>query len=138
MDRIDFESFWLGCPGFADVFVRRETSQCFEATAKIVCADKVVEVRFELLMVVVMVSFDGGILDGPVHSFDLTIGPRVLDLCQSVFNSILVASHVKHMGHVPRSWAIGITRRKGELDAVVRENSVDFVRDGCDKIDEEG
>ena len=114
MDRIDFESFWLGCPGFADVFVRRETSQCFEATAKIVCADKVVEVRFELLMVVVMVSFDGGILDGPVHSFDLTIGPGMFQFGETVLNSVARTDAVKEQRK-----SVFVLGTVGKLDAVI-------------------
>ena len=40
---------------------------------------------------------------------------------------------MKHMGHVPGRWAIGVTRRKRELNAVIGEHGVNFVRSGFNK-----
>lgn len=44
------------------------------------------EVRGQLSMTVVMVALDRGFLDRPVHSFDLAVGPGMLDLGQPVLN----------------------------------------------------
>jgi hypothetical protein len=45
-----------------------------------ICVDEVVEVTFELLMAIVVVSLDSGFFDGPVHSLNLAVSPRVPDL----------------------------------------------------------
>jgi len=39
----------------------------------------------------VEVAFDGGVLDGAVHSFDLAVGPRVFGLCQPMIDVVLGA-----------------------------------------------
>lgn len=78
MDRIEPELFGLDRPSFADELVGCQTFEGLEATTEVVGADKVGEMPFELFMVVVVVALDGGVLDRAVHSFHLTVCPRVL------------------------------------------------------------
>lgn len=58
MDWIEFESFGLFCPDFADVFVRRETFESFETSAVVVGVDEVCEVALELTVAVIMIALD--------------------------------------------------------------------------------
>jgi len=132
MDRIKSESFRLFCPCFGDKFVGREALQGFETPAVIVCIDEIGEVTLELPVTVVVIALDGSFLDRAVHAFDLAVGPRMLDLGKPVLDAVLTAAHVEHMGHVSGRWAIGVARRKRELNAVVGEHGVNFVRDGFD------
>jgi hypothetical protein len=67
MERIEFESFWLGSPAFAYVFVRREALQGFQPPSVTVAVDEVVKVSFELIVSIVMVAFDGRFLDPAVQ-----------------------------------------------------------------------
>lgn len=46
MDWIEFESFWLFCPDFADIFVRCQTLEGFEPSGVIVGIDQVRLVAF--------------------------------------------------------------------------------------------
>ena len=55
---------------------------------------------FELLVAVVVLAFDGGVLDRSFDAFDLAIYPGMFDLGQPVFDAVFTAAHVKHMGHV--------------------------------------
>jgi hypothetical protein len=87
---------------------------------------------------VVVIALDGGFLDGPVHAFDLAVGPRMLDFGKPMLDAVLAAAHVKHMGHVPGRWAIRVARRKRELNAVVGEHGVNFVRNGFYQRRQEG
>jgi hypothetical protein len=73
MERVQFESIWVICPDFADVLVRGQAFQGLEPSSVIVDIDEVGEVRFELLVPVVMIAFNGGFLDGSVHAFDLPV-----------------------------------------------------------------
>jgi hypothetical protein len=53
----------------------------------------------ELLMAVVVVAFDGRVLEGSVHPFDLTVGPGMVDLGEAVLDVVLAAPHGEHVCH---------------------------------------
>jgi hypothetical protein len=65
-----------------------------------------------------MAKADGGFFDRPVHSLNLAVGPRMIDLCKVMLNEVFPAAHIEHMRHVAGSRAIGIERRKSELNAI--------------------
>ena len=132
MDWIQFESFRLGSPLFADKFVWCEALEGLEAATEIVGCDEVDKVCAQLVMVIVMEAFDGRFLDGAVHPLDLTIGPGMLDLGQPMLDVVFVADPVEDV--VER---ITIAGAVGELDAIVRQHGMDGVRDGFDQIAQE-
>lgn len=93
-----------------------------------------------------MEALDGGLLDGPVHPLDLTVGPWVLGLGGAMLNVIRGAGVFEGMS--PEALAVGdrlLDQRhgrpsgagRGELDAVVGEHGVDLVGDGCDQPQQE-
>ena len=92
----------------------------------------------QLIVAVIVVAFDGSVLDGSVHSFDLSIRPGVFDLGQPVVDIIFAAAHIEHVGEIGCGRAIPVARRQGELDAIVGQDRVDFVRYGCDERFQEG
>ena len=106
--------------------------------AIVVGVDEVGEVRFELIVAIVMIALDGRFLDRPVHAFDLAIRPWMLDLGQPMFDAIFPAAHIEHMRHVSCRRAVRVARRERELDAVVGENRMDLVGDSRDQSFEEG
>jgi hypothetical protein len=138
LERIKFESFWLGSPAFADVFVRREAFQGLQPPSVVVGVDEVGKVSFELIVSIVMVALDGRFLDRAVHALDLAIGPGMLDLGQPMFDAILLAAHIKHMCRVSCRRAARVARRESELNPIVGENRVDLVGDSRDQSFEEG
>ena len=92
----------------------------------------------KLVVAVVVVPFDGGFLDRAVHSLDLTIRPGVTDFGEAMFDAVFAASHVKNVRRIASGWAIGVARRKTELDAVVRQDRVYLVGNSGNQCDEEG
>ena len=92
----------------------------------------------QLGMAVIVIAFDGGLLDCPVHPFDLAIGPGMLDFGKPVLDPVLIAAQIEHVRHTGRSRALGVSRREGELDAIVGQHGVDFVGHGFDQGDQEG
>ena len=95
---------------------------------------------------VIEVAMDGGLLDGPVHSLDLSIGPRVLWLCKPVINVVGCASILEGMAseqlalrtHLPDiCWCPALTGRIGKLNAIVSENSMDGVGNSGNQIVQE-
>lgn len=137
MEWIEPEALRFFCPLFANELVRRETLEGLQPSAEVVGVDEQVEMLFELPVAVIVKAFDGGFLDGAVHPLDLAVGPRVLDLGQTVLDAVLAAAHAEHMLHVAGSRTTGIARQKSELDPIVGENSMDLVGDGRDQGHEE-
>jgi len=117
----------------ADVLVRREAFQGLEPSSVIVSSNEVGEVALELVVTIVVIAFDCRFLDSSVHALDLTIGPRMLDLGQPMFDAVLSAAHIEHMRHESRRRSIGVARREGELNAVIGEHRVDFVGNSRDQ-----
>src|SRR5215216_4678928 len=95
--RIDPESVWLVCPGFADERVRREAPERLEASGVVVGFQKELEVRPELVVAVVVIAPDGRVFEGPVHPLDLTIGPGVIGLGEPVLDVVLRAGVLEGM-----------------------------------------
>ena len=76
---------------FADKFVWGLAPEGFEPPGEVVGVDEVLQVGSQLVVGLVEVAFDGGVLEGAVHSFDLPIGPWMLGLCQPVIDVVLGA-----------------------------------------------
>ena len=76
-------------------------------------------------MAVIVVAFYGGILDRTVHSLDLAIRPWMVGFGQSMFNPVRLADHVE--AHLSGIDGIAVSGLLCELDAVIRQNGVDFV-----------
>lgn len=56
-------------------------------------------------------------------------------LGEPVFDVVCLAGHVE--AHLARPSGVAVTRLLGELNAIVRQNSVDAVRHGCQQVFEE-
>jgi len=83
-------------------------------------------------VVIVVEALDGGILDGPVHALDLSVGPWMLNPGEPVLDAVLVADPVEDV--VESVFVAGLI---GELDAVVGQHRMDGVGSGCDEIAQE-
>src|SRR5271167_2373550 len=128
MEWVQPELILVFCPAFADVFVRREPSKGFEALREVVGSHEGLQVLTELVMALVMIAPDGGLFQRPVHPFDLTVRPGMLRLCQPVLDAIFPAAHVEHVSDIAPSGTVRVSRRESELDAVISQDRMDFVR----------
>ncbi len=95
MDWIESESFGLVCPCFANGFVGCEALERLQPARKIISGHKVFEMNCELRMIVIVVTFDGRLLDGAVHSLDLPVGPRMFGFGQAMVDVILRAGQLE-------------------------------------------
>ena len=132
VDRVQDESVGLGCPDLADVFVWCEPAECLEPAGEVVGCHEVREVRPELVMAVVVVSFDGCVLDRAVHSLDLAVGPRMVGLCEAMFDPVGLTDHVET--HGPRINGVPVPGLLGELNAIVGEDGVDLIWHGLEHV----
>lgn len=76
----------------------------------------------QLLLALLVEAFDGGVLDDPVHPFDLTTFPQMIVYCEPMFDAVCLTDHVE--AHLPRERCIPVARLLGELDAVVGQDRV--------------
>ena len=129
MDRVEIESFWFFCPAFTDELVWRQSLECFQSSSVVIGFDEVIQVLFQLFMIVVVIPFDGCFLDRPVHALNLAIGPWVFDFCQSMINIVFCTDPIKDVNA-----CIFVTGMIGELDTVVRQDYVDCIRNRFDQI----
>jgi hypothetical protein len=60
----------------------------------------------------------------PVHSHDLTIGPRVIRFGQPGFDVMTLAAPRERMAPQHSGWAITVLRQIGEWDPVVDQDHV--------------
>ena len=146
LERANFESAWVRSPGFTDELIWCEASDGFEASGEVVGIDEVLQVRSQLVVGLVEVAFDGRVLDGAVHSFDLPIGPGMFGLCQPMIDVVLGAGVFEGVRPDELSSLQGglDVRRsrtriawRGEVGSVVGENGVDLVRNGGDQAAQE-
>jgi hypothetical protein len=82
-----------------------------------------------------METFDGCVLDRPVHPFNLTIAPGMIGFRQAMFDPVRFADHVE--AHGTRPGCIAITGMISELDPIVGQDGVDPVRDDAQEMFEE-
>ena len=101
--------------------------QPLETATEVVGRYEVLEVPPELIVAVVVEAFDGGVLDGSVHPFDLTIGPGMVNAGEAVLDAMLGAAQGEHVREISSGGPVGVARREPKLDAVVGEDGVDPV-----------
>ena len=75
MDWIKFKSFRFSRPDLADVFIGRKPIEGLEPAGEVIGCHEVGKVCPQLAMVFIVEAFNGRLLDGAVHSFNLSIGP---------------------------------------------------------------
>ncbi len=109
------------------MLVGREPAQGLEPTGIIVGVDEQLQVGSELLVGLVMVALDGGVLDGSVHPLDLTVGPGMVGLGQTMLDAVLVADAIEHVPAVEGGWAGAVARGMAELHPIVGQHGVDLV-----------
>ncbi len=90
MGWIKVKSAWFDCPYFADVFARREALKGLQPPPIIAGIDEVLKMRCQLGMAIIMVPFDGSLLDRRVHPFDH--GLRRGRLCPLVQGCLILVS----------------------------------------------
>lgn len=125
---VDEKALWFVLPAFDDVFIGCESLECFESFCEVVDIQEVVQMFSELLVIFIIIAFDGGLFSCSVHAFDLTIRPRMIWFCQAVLGIIFKADAGKDMREcIPICFAVG------ELDAIVGEDRMDFIWYGRDQ-----
>jgi len=84
-------------------------------------------------------DLDRGVLDGAVHSFGLTVRPRVIGLRQLVLDVVLDADAIKEVRAEPGpSGAMTVLRQIGEGHSVVGQDGVDAGGEGGHHVAHEG
>lgn len=91
----------------------------------------------ELVVAVVMIAFDGCLLDRPIHSLDLAICLGMLRFGQPMLDAVPPACPVKQVAAEPGGWSVSVLGDISELDAVVGQHCVYCVRNSGDQCFQE-
>lgn len=121
MDGVDSESLRFRCPSFADELVRREALERLQSSPEVVGDDEVGKMLFQLRVIVVVEALDGGVLDGSVHAFNLSVRPGMFELCEPVLDVVLVADPIEDVVE-----SVFVADLIGELDTVAPTEGVSF------------
>jgi diguanylate cyclase (GGDEF)-like protein len=92
----------------------------------------------ELAMRVVVIAPDGCLFERPVHSLDLTVGPRMVGLGEAMIDVVLAADTIEHVQPVASGRAGSMLNAVTELDAIIGEDGVYPVGDSlyqrCEEV----
>lgn len=143
MEWVEDESFGLGSPAFADELVWRQAFEGLQSSPEVVGADKVGEMPFELVVVVVVEAFNGCVLDRAVHAFDLAIRPRMLrfgcpvldaERRAGIFEGVRPDGFALRQGFDNERCCRSARTGRSEMGAIIGQHDVDLVRHGFDKM----
>src|SRR3981189_2550365 len=109
-------------PEFADGFVGCEAAKGLESPSEVVGCDEIRQVRFELFVGVIEERIVGAFLGGPVHPFDLSVGPGMVGLGQTVADVMTKTDYMEVRSAAAHSQFSSVSGQIGELDSVVGEH----------------
>ena len=132
MDRVQGESIRLLSPDLADILVRCEPVEGLKPAREIVGRHEVRKVRAQLVMAVVVEAFDGRLLDGAVHPFDLPVGPWMVGFGQPVLNPVGLTDHVET--HGAGISGVPVPGLLSELNSVVSQDGMNLIRHGIEHM----
>ena len=126
------EEFRLCLAFFPDELGWREALERLEPSGMVVSVDEQIKVPAQLLVVIIEISFDGGVLDRAVPALDLTaiqensppdcflifMAPRVVGFGQAVLDRVGVADHVEAVHAELCRPAVPVPRLIRDRDAV--------------------
>jgi hypothetical protein len=127
MDWVECKSVGVVGPEFADVFVGGEALQRLETPCEVVGCDEIGQMPLKVIVGVVEVAFDRGFFDGSIHPLDLTVGPGMIRLGESMPDAMDAAGSVEGMSAEAGRWPLSVPGQVRELDSVIGEYRVDAI-----------
>ena len=86
---------------FAEELVGGEAVKGLQSPGEVVGGDEVGEMPNELIVEFVVISLDGRVFDCPIHPLDLSIGPRMIELGQLMFDPVLTTGAAEGVAAEP-------------------------------------
>jgi len=93
--------------------VRCQAAEGFEPPGEIIGRQKIREVLTQLLVAFVVVALHSCLLERPVHSLDLPIGPRMVWLGQPMFDAMMLTGPQEGVAAQHRGGAFAVLRQMG-------------------------
>ena len=129
---IDDKTIGLCWPALTHLFIGGEALQGFESLGKVISHEKIVEMFFELPVVLVVGCVHCGLFERAIRPLFLPVGPGMIRLRKAVFNTIVMAHTTKDM-----SECIAVSLPVCELNAVISQNCVNPIRHRSHEVTEE-
>ena len=129
----------VGFPGVTNALEGRFPLQRLEMFGEVVGSDEAEDMGFQAVDCLVVEDPDSCFLDGSVHPLGLTVGPGVIRLRQSVFDTMLKTYTIEDVRpEEAAGWALAVARQIGECHSVVGEHLVYLIGKCGDDVSEEG
>jgi hypothetical protein len=129
MVRIYGKACWLFVPALPDVFIGGESVQRLEALGEAIGHQEGIEVFLEVPVGLVVRLLHGGLFEGTVQAFHLTIGPGMVGLGQPMVNAILLTEAIQDLGE-----RVYIALAVGELATVIGQHRMDLGGHGGNQV----
>ena len=121
--RVQDEVIQLRFIDFADVFLRRETSEGLETACEIVRCHETCDTHAEKIVIVIRIVFPNRDFDHTLHPIDLSILPMVIRPEQTLPHSVRFPNQRKTLW--PRLDLASFPRLFGALETVLYKNHLD-------------
>jgi hypothetical protein len=122
MVRIHGKSSRLFLPASADVFISCESLERLESLGKVIGHPEGLQVRFQVVVGLVVTLFYSGVFARAVHPFHLPIRPGMVGFGQPMVDAMLLTDAIKNMLK-----GVYIALTVAELDAVISQHRMDLI-----------
>jgi hypothetical protein len=131
MVRVNGKAFRLLLPASADVFIRGESLERFEARGAMIGHQEGLQMRFQVVMSLVVILVHGGVFARAVHAFHWAIRPGMVGCGEPMVDGIRMTDASKNMLK-----GLDITFAIGELDAVISQHRMTLIGHGGHQVPE--
>ena len=122
MVRVKGNAFRLLLAALADVLIRGQAFERLEALGEVIGHQEGLQMRFQVVMGLVVILVHRGVFECAVHPFHLAVRPRMVGFGQPMVDARLLADAIKDMLK-----GVAIALAVGELDAVISQDGVNLV-----------
>ena len=106
-------------------------AKSFESSGKVVSSHEVSHVCKKLGVAVVIEAVNGGLFDGAIHTFNLSVGPGMPGLGEAMIDSVQPTDPVEKVSAETSRGAFTVFWQIGELDSVVGKHGMHATGNGC-------
>ena len=129
MVRVPDKALGFFLPALTDVLIGGKSFHGLEALGEAIGHQESIQVFFQVLMGLVVILFHCDVFECAVHAFYLAISPGMVGCGQPMVDAMLLADAIKDMLK-----GVLIAVAVSELDAIIGQHSMDFVRYGSDQV----
>jgi hypothetical protein len=126
------KAFWLFLPASADVVIRGESFERFEALCEVIGHKEGLQMCFQAVMGLVVIRFHRGVFARAVHACHLAMRPGMVGFGEPMVDARLLTDAIKDL-----LTGVDIALAVGEWDAVIGQHGMNLLGHGGDQVPED-